>query len=84
MIGFLLILVISSLTTKPIESEAFAEGDVTAAPKTPGKKKVIVATPEKRASEKVTAQKLQNGELGAVATPAGKRSLRIAARKQHE
>uniref|UniRef100_A0A7S2LBI3 Uncharacterized protein n=1 Tax=Leptocylindrus danicus TaxID=163516 RepID=A0A7S2LBI3_9STRA len=84
LIGFLLILVISSLTAKPIDSEPPADSDTSAEPKTPGKKRVIVATPEKRASEKVTAQKLQSGELGAVSTPAGKRSLRIAAKKQQQ
>ena len=70
-----MILGISQLTAREIEIE---EVDVPVS-KTPSKKaKVTVATPEVEASAKVTAKKIQQGELGAVATPAGKRSLRIA------
>ena len=72
-------LVLSTKTAKKIESS----GEDEAYPKTPGKgkKNVTVATPEVAASEKVTAKKVEQGELGAVATPAGKRSLRIAKKK---
>mmetsp|Transcript_34501 Transcript_34501/g.50074 ORF Transcript_34501/g.50074 Transcript_34501/m.50074 type:complete len:96 (+) Transcript_34501:81-368(+) len=42
LIGFLLILVISSLTAKPIDSEPPADSDTSAEPKTPGKKKGLL------------------------------------------
>ena len=79
LIGFLVILGLSSLTAKKIDEEEPSKE----LPQTPAKRaKVVVATPELKASEEVTAEKVQQGELGAIATPAGKRSLRIAAKKK--
>lgn len=83
LVGFVVILGLSTQTAKKSEDSSNEDDPF---PKTPGKgrKTTVVTTPEVKASEKVTAKKVKQGELGAVATPAGKRSLRIAKKKMED